>query len=406
MLKAKLRIAMLSVHSCPQGQLGGRDTGGMNVYVRELARELGRLGHRVDIYTRAHDVHDDQIYHPYHNVRLIHINAGGVRDMGKLVQYRHLPDFASNLEDFTRGHHPGYDLIHSHYWLSGQVGQWLSQSWQVPNLVMFHTLGLIKNRLAIGGKESELRLQTEQELVNNCPVIITATAREKDDLVTHYQASPDKIKVIPCGINLELFQPVPKSYARHQLGLNDDRVILFVGRIEPLKGIDRLLAATSQLRGSSPKLIIIGGDDSSQPEVARLTALSQKLGISESVSFPGSVPQSKLPLYYSSADVCVVPSFYETFCLVILESLACGTPVVATDVGSAATVIRQGQTGYVVAAGQEQQLARRIEQSLSLKKERDGSIRESVTRFDWSNIARAVLAEYDSVLARQPVVVS
>ena len=406
MLKAKLRIAMLSVHSCPQGQLGGRDTGGMNVYVRELSLALGRLGHQVDIYTRAHDTRDDQIYHPYPNVRLIHINAGGVRDMGKLVQYRHLPDFASNLEDFTRSHHLGYDLIHSHYWLSGQVGQWLSQSWQVPNLVMFHTLGLIKNRLAIGDKESDLRLQTEQELVSNCHHIITATTREKDDLVIHFQALPEKITVIPCGINLELFQPLPESYARNQLGLKGDKVILFVGRIEPLKGIDRLLAATSRLKDSRPKLIIIGGDDSSQPEVARLTALSQELGISESVSFPGSVPQSKLPLYYSAADACVIPSFYETFCLVILESLACGTPVVSTDVGSAATVIRQGQNGYVVATGREQQLARRIEQSLSLKKESDGSIRESVTRFDWSNIARAVMAEYDSVLARQPVVVS
>jgi D-inositol-3-phosphate glycosyltransferase len=378
----------------------------MNVYVRELARALGQLGHRVDIYTRAHDVRDDQIYYPYPNVRLIHINAGGAKDMGKLVQYCHLPDFISNLEDFTTSRHLGYDLIHSHYWLSGQVGQWLSQSWQVPNLIMFHTLGLVKNILAIGDKESELRLQTEQRLVSNCHHIITATTREKGDLVTHFQALPEKIKVIPCGINLELFQPMTESYARRQLRLNDDRVILFVGRIEPLKGIDRLLAATSHLKDSKPKLLIVGGDDSSQPEVARLTALAQKLGISESVSFPGSMPQSKLPLYYNAADICVIPSFYETFSLVILESLACGTPVVSTDVGFASTIIRQGQNGYVVAAGQERQLAMMIERSLSLKKKSNGSIRESVTWFDWTNIARAVLAEYYSVLARKPVIVS
>lgn len=401
---------MLSVHSCPLGQLGGKDTGGMNVYVRELAQALGQQGHWVDIYTRAHDVRDEQIYYPSQNVRLIHIKAGGVKDMGKLVQYSHLPDFASNLEDFRASHKLEYDLVHSHYWLSGQVGQWLADLWHVPNIIMFHTLGLVKNRLAVGENETELRLETERELVRNCRRIIAATEKEKGDLVAYYQASPETISVIPCGVNLELFKPSAKDGARQRLGLNGNKVILFVGRVEPLKGIDRLLEAISHLKKQPGlKLVIIGGDDSSQFELAKLKALSRDLGIKNSVSFLGSVPQKRLPLFYSAADICVVPSYYETFCLVILESLACGTPVVATNVGAAASLIQQGETGYLVADNTPYNLAQGIERLLSVKKngaDYASSIRKSVLGFDWSNIARALIEEYTLVLTSHLVAVS
>ena len=401
---------MLSVHSCPLGQLGGKDTGGMNVYVRELAQALGQQGHWVDIYTRAHDVRDEQIYYPSQNVRLIHIKAGGVKDMGKLVQYSHLPDFASNLEDFRASHKLEYDLVHSHYWLSGQVGQWLADLWHVPNIIMFHTLGLVKNRLAVGENETELRLETERELVRNCRRIIAATEKEKGNLITYYQASPETISVIPCGVNLELFKPSAKDGARQRLGLNGSKVILFVGRVEPLKGIDRLLEAISHLKKQPGlKLVIIGGDDSSQFELAKLRALSRDLGIKNSVSFLGSVPQKRLPLFYSAADICVVPSYYETFCLVILESLACGTPVVATNVGAAASLIQQGETGYLVADNTPYNLAQGIERLLSVKKNGAvyaSSIRKSVLGFDWSNIARALIEEYTLVLTSHLVAVS
>ncbi len=401
---------MLSVHSCPLGQLGGKDTGGMNVYVRELAQALGQQGHWVDIYTRAHDVRDEQIYYPSQNVRLIHIKAGGVKDMGKLVQYSHLPDFASNLEDFRASHKLEYDLVHSHYWLSGQVGQWLADLWHLPNIIMFHTLGLVKNRLAVGENETELRLETERELVRNCRRIIAATEKEKVDLITSYQASPETISVIPCGVNLELFKPSAKDGARQRLGLNGNKVILFVGRVEPLKGIDRLLEAISHLKKQPGlKLVIIGGDDSSQFELAKLRALSRDLGIKNSVSFLGSVPQKRLPLFYSAADICVVPSYYETFCLVILESLACGTPVVATNVGAAASLIQQGETGYLVADNTPYNLAQGIERLLSVKKNGAvyaSSIRKSVLGFDWSNIAQALIEEYTLVLTSHLVAVS
>lgn len=159
----KLKIAMLSVHSCPLGQLGGRDTGGMNVYIKELSRALGDMGHYIDIYTRAHDPRDPQMEVLAPNVRLIHIKAGLVEDMAKMAQYSHLDDFTKNLEVFKRENRLEYDLIHSHYWLSGQVGQWLGQRWGIPNIVMFHTLGAVKNNLGIGESESPLRLRKEKK---------------------------------------------------------------------------------------------------------------------------------------------------------------------------------------------------------------------------------------------------
>ena len=394
----KLKIAMLSVHSCPIGQLGGKDTGGMNVYIRELAYELGRRGHTIDIYTRAHDPKDDQVVKLSQNVRLIHLKAGEVEDMPKLVHYSYLSDFACSLENFRKQNNLHYDLIHSHYWLSGQVGKWLEGWWNVPCIIMFHTLGMVKNLLEIGEVETELRIETEKELVRNYQRIIAATEKEKKDLIHYYQASPETISVIPCGVNLELFQHIDKKIARQELGLADGNIILFVGRIERLKGIDELLRAMPYLKKRSGlRLLIIGGDGYSQVEVEKLKILSRNLCIQDSISFLGSVPQRELPLFYSAADVCVSPSYYESFGLVALESLACGTPVVATSVGGATSFIRQSETGYVIDDNAPSHLAEKMDLLLSTPKtdaEYASSIRASVEQFNWSNIAEAIIREY------------
>ena len=399
---------MLSVHSCPLGQLGGRDTGGMNVYVRELARALGEWGHKVDVYTRAHDPGDGQVYQLGRNARLIHIKAGGVEDMDKLVQYRHLADFADNLEDFRQKNRLQYDLIHSHYWLSGEIGRRLSRQWHVPDVVMFHTLGAAKNNIGVGEAETELRLAAEAELARNCRRIITAVEREKQDLIRHYQAAAEDIGVVPCGVSLKLFQVVDRRRARRQLDLNGDRIVLFVGRIEPLKGIDRLLEAMPLLRNrSAVRLLVIGGDEHSRLELRRLKQLSRRLGIEEKVSFLGSVPQTRLPFFYSAADVCVVPSYYETFGLVALESLACGTPVVTADVGAAGSVIRSGETGYIVAENTPYRLAEKINLLFSqygVTRYGAAAIRDSVLRFSWTNIAESIIKEYRAVLNTHKVV--
>ncbi len=402
---SRLRMAMLSVHSCPIGSLGAKDTGGMSVYIRELARELGKQGHLVDVYTRVHDPGDSQTYELGQNARLIHLRAGEDKEIHKLAVYSHLPDFACNLEYFRKHNGLQYDLVFSHYWLSGWVGKFLQRWWNVPHVTMFHTLGAVKNAIGIGEEEPELRIETEKDLAKSCHHIIVATEKEKENLILHYSASPEKIGVVPCGVNLELFQPVDKGTAKRQLGFDDNKIILFVGRIDPLKGIDRLIKAMPYLQDTQGlRLVIIGGDEHSQHEIKKLLKLSRVLHIQDSVTFPGLIKHGQLPYFYSAADACVVPSYYESFGLVALESLACGTPVVATDVGDLKSIIRQGETGYVVTGNNPQDLADKINLLLSRPGQDANlalSIRASVERFSWPNIAEAVIRELSHVLANQ-----
>jgi D-inositol-3-phosphate glycosyltransferase len=401
----KLRIAMLSAHSCPVGNLGAKDTGGMSVYIRELAHELGRQGHSVDVYTRVHDPNDAQFYYLGEQARLIHLRAGQKDDINKLILYSYLPEFTCNLENFRKDNDWYYDLVFSHYWLSGWVGKYLQQWWQVPHIAMFHTLGAVKNSLGIGEDEPELRIVTERDVVSNCQRIIATTEREKEELIHHYGAWPDKVSTVPCGVNMEIFQPIDKLTARRKLGLADDKILLFVGRIDPLKGIELLLKAVSHLRNiKGLRLVIIGGGEDSQPEIDRLQRLAGELDIADTVSFRGLVKHDELPHFYSAADVCVIPSYYESFGLVAVESLACGTPVVATDVGNLKNIIHQGENGYLVADNNPLGLAQKIDLMLSkpdFDVDSSGKIRASVSRYSWPNIAEAIIEEFRSVLSNQ-----
>ena len=402
----KLRIAMLSIHSCPIGELGTKDTGGMNVYVRELARELGNRGHQVDVYTRHHDPKDGQIIELYDRVRLIHLRAGKNGEMQKLAIYPYLPDFSCALENFTKCEGLQYHLVHSHYWLSGRVGNWAQKCWDVPHILMFHTLGAVKNIIGVGEEEPELRLATEQHLVKTSDRIIASTEREKGELMRHYGASPETIGVVPCGVNLDLFRPVNKARARQQLDFDQNEgIVLYVGRFSPLKGISRLLAAMTYLQQNQAlRLVIIGGDGHNKAESQKLQRLSKELGIQNAVTFLGRVRQEDLPPYYSAADVLVVPSHHESFGLVALESLACGTPVVATKVGAMELIVREGETGCVLTNATPRLLANKILGFVSKAHEearRADSIRRSVLRFSWSNVADTLVEEFRAVINRR-----
>jgi D-inositol-3-phosphate glycosyltransferase len=396
----KLRIAMLSVHSCPFGELGAENTGGMSVYIRELCKELGRRGHIVDVFTRTHEPIHDQIIEFGQNARLIHFKAGDEEDMNRLKIYPYLSEFSRQVDKFSRQNGYHYDLIHSHYWLSGLVGRQLQQWWDIPHVTMFHTLGAVKNAVDTGIREPEVRIKSEKEIIKDCHRIIAPTGREKDYLINYYNASPETISIIPCGVNLDIFRIIEKEIARNSLGFNGEGIILFVGRIVPIKGIDKLLMALNHLENIERlRLLVIGGDKNCQDEVNRLRRLSKSLKIESSVTFLGLVEQEKLPYFYSAADVCVFPSHYESFGLVALESLACGTPVVATDVGGIRSVVRDGETGYIVLDNVPQLLAEKITLALSTpraKTDASCSIRESVFKFSWSNIAEATLQEYQT----------
>ena len=268
----------------------------------------------------------------------------------------------------------------------------------MSHITMFHTLGIVKNITGIGEEETELRIESEREMVNQCDCIIAATEREKTDLVRYYNAPQDRIAIIPCGFNPGLFRPVDRQEARNALRLDNGKIILFVGRIDPLKGLKNMIKAMPSLDDTLlPELVIVGGDEYSREEFRSLQTFAAELDIQEKVSFRGSVGQDKLPFFYSAADVCVIPSYYESFGLVALESLACGTPVVATDVGDMKNILKDRISGAVIENNASDTLARTVSEYLYRQEKGDEKAfrRASIMKYSWSNIADRMVREYE-----------
>jgi len=360
-----MNIAMLSYHTCPLATLGGKDTGGMNVYVRDLTRALGAMGIHVDVFTRSQDEHVPHVLHDlgYGN-RVVHVPAGPEVPLPKQELADYIPQFVEGIDRFAQEKGIHYDVIHSHYWMSGLAAISLSDMWRgTPILHMFHTLGEMKNRVARRGEEREgaYRLEGERRVLKRADRIIVATEAEKAQLQWLYKGDLQKMEVIPPGVDVSHFYPIPKDEAREFIGLShDQRMVLFVGRIEPLKGVDTLIRAMSYLEFQSVihpvYLVIIGGEPEANPdeittEMARLQDLCDELAMGQTVVFLGKRAQDTLPYYYSAAEVLVMPSFYESFGLVALEAMACGTPVIASQVGGLAFLVKDGETGYHVPEG-------------------------------------------------------
>ena len=403
---SQLKIAILSVHSSPLGQPGTKDTGGMSVYIRELTRELASQGHHIDIYTRSQDAALSEIVPLAANARLIHIHSGDPVDLDKLLVYSQAPDVACKIENFRKQNNLKYDIIFSHYWISGISGLYLKTWWQVPHVVMFHTLGAAKNAIGIGEDEPELRIQEEALIGRECDRVIASTLREEKFLHEIYRLPMEKISVVPCGVNMKTFRLMDKIQTRQELGIGDRKVILFVGRIERLKGIDSLIRAIPILKDFQPMLIIAGEDGNRQGEIKNLKILAAELGIADSVFFPGLVEYSQLPYYYNAADVCVLPSYYESFGLFPLESLACGTPVISTDVGDLRNIIHEGETGFVLPDNQPQHLANKLGIILSGDAHNLQSrslIRSSVLGLEWKNIASIIGDEFRAMSSRDKI---
>jgi D-inositol-3-phosphate glycosyltransferase len=397
-----LKIAMLSLHSCPIGTLGGRDTGGMNVYIKELTQELGKRGHIVDIYTREHQPKHEQVVSLSPGVRLIHIETGGDEVIPKVAFYSYLQKFICGVENFRSSDGIAYDVMHSHYWLSGLTGKQLQLWWHIPHMTMFHTLGAVKNSTGIGEEESELRIECEREIAHSCDRIIATTQRETDNLVEYYEASPQMIHVTPCGVNPDLFQPADRWRVREELGLDHQKVLLYVGRIDPLKGIDRLLKALPHVScDGEVNLLVVGGDHHNQEELYALKLLAEGLNIETQVRFLGAVEQNRLPAFYNAADACIIPSYYESFGMVALESLACGTPVISTNVGDIPNIIARDEAGYVIDDNSPRLIGEKITELLSRKR---GAVeietrRSIACNYGWSTIADAMLDEYRELIA-------
>ena len=405
------RVAMISVHGCPVALPGMRTAGGMNVYLRQLAPMLAEEGVCIDIFTRSHEVGGPEIVELGPRARIVHIPAGAPY-VEKDEIFGYLPEFTERLARFAAEEGVGYDLIHSHYWFSGWVGQRLASEWAVPHIVTFHTLSLVKQR-ASGSQEPPEREVVEQEVATSADCVVAFTTDEVDALADMYGVAPERIQVVPGGVDLDRFQQRDKTTARQRLGFQPhDQIMLYVGRLDPFKGPEVLLRTLHAMRGTPGAFLeFVGGEGDADPEAKRLNRLAQELGIADRVRWQSAVPQDELVDYYNAADVCVVPSYHESFGLAALEAMACGSPVVASRVGALKSLVVEGQTGCLVFPVAPEAFAPCLEELLTneeLRHRLGEGARKRATEFPWDQVVARQLGIYGrlaSQVERRPEVV-
>ncbi len=366
---------------------------------------MGESGIPVDIFTREHDGAGSAIEWIAPNVRVIHLPGGpNEATVGEL--YAHLPGFLGELRAFREKEGHDYDVVHSHYWLSAWVGQRLSQGLDIPHLVTFHTLALIKMQSRAGEVEPAERQMVERDAMLSADRIIAFSGHERDAMARLYGADPAQVMLAPCGVDLAKFRPLDQKEVRRRLGLNGEKVLLYVGRVEPLKGLDLLVETAAQMEASEEnvRMIVVGGGGPGEPETDRVRRLAEERHVDGLIDFVGRVDHDDLPLYYNAADVCVVPSYYESFGLVALESMACGTPVVATRVGGLPTIVHHGHTGYLKSWRCPEAFANSVEMIISssgLQESMGAAARRRAELMGWGNVASMISEEYRALVSRE-----
>ena len=391
------RVALISYHTCPLAAPGQGKAGGMNVHVRELAKAMANRGVVVDVFTREHDYQCDGREAESDGVNYVHVPAGPSNaPLGDLPNY--LDEFVAGVGEYQQRNNARYLAIHSHYWLSGWAGSRLAAATGTPQVVTFHTLSRIKLQSRSGEQEPAVRQETEERIIAEADCIVAFSPHERDAMVRLYGADRNRVSLIPCGVDLNRFRPIGRTTARRELGLNGHKVMLYVGRIEPLKGADLLLRAAASLESEEGvQVLMVGSDAEGSGELERLHRLSDELHLGDAVEFVGRVPQERLALYYSAADVCVVPSFYESFGLAALESMACGTPVVASRVGGLSTIVQHGRTGYLKSWRCPEAFAQSLEMIMANEDLRDSmglAARNRAETLSWDQVAGRLLALY------------
>jgi D-inositol-3-phosphate glycosyltransferase len=405
------RVALISVHTCPLDQPGTGDSGGMNVYIRQAARRLAEMGVEVDIFSRWAGA-SKRVRSMYPGVRVIHLEAGPRHPIPKEALPDHLCEFVSALVRFDAGEAerlgvdtPIYDAVHSHYWLSGSIGRHVAERWQVPLIHSFHTLGRVKNLTLADGDRPEptSRIAAEERVVATADRILAPTQQEAAELVSLYHADPARVRVVAPGVDTDVFKPGDRLAAKQALGLQGRTVVLFVGRLQPLKAPDTAVRAVARLAEIHPELdpvlVVLGGPSGrSGVEPARLEKLAANLGAGDRLVMHEPVPHGSLPRYYRAADAVLITSRTESFGLVALEAAACGTPVVATDVGGLRTTVRDGVSGVLVPSTDPDAYANALS-SILLEPDRARALGDGAAhfakRYDWRVAAAGLLAVYE-----------
>jgi D-inositol-3-phosphate glycosyltransferase len=405
----RARIAVVSMHTSPTASLGESANGGMNVYIREISAAFSRCGIATDVFTRRVGADDPAVERIAPLGRVVYLPAGHDHSDKYQLQH-HVEEFAAEALAFIDEQRLEYQLLYSHYWLSGLVARSLRQSLGLPWVHTAHTLGKVKNRqLAPGAKPEPIeRIRAEREIAVEADRLIASTDDEREDLVELYGADRDRIAVVAPGIDLATFFPMPKEDARRKIGFPDQRLLLFVGRLERLKGVEtilRAMALAADRRHQDVRLLVLGEDsrDAEQSEKDRLRGLAAELGIADRVEFLGSVAHHELPYFYAAAEACLMPSYSESFGLVGLEAQACGCAVIASNVSGLASVVREGVTGYLVDGHNPAEWADRILRLLNDPESAEQMGRRGVLlaqRFPWGLAADRVWAEMEPLVVR------
>ncbi len=407
------RIATISVHTSPLEQPGTGDAGGLNVYVVEVAKRLAARGVEVDIFTRAVSRDLPPVAELAPGVLVRHLTAGPFEDLDKADLPGQLCHFTFEVLRAEAAYAPGrYDLVHGHYWLSGQVGAVAKERWGVPFVQSMHTLGRVKNAALAAGDAAEpgLRLRGEAEVVAAADRLVANTDEEARQLIGLYGADPARVAVINPGVDLAVFRPGSQQQARQRLGLPQDGIVLvFAGRVQPLKAPDVVLHAAAQMIRDDPRLAgrltvaFVGGPSGTgRADPDGLTELAGQLGIAGAVRLEPPCPQPELADWYRAATVVMVPSYSESFGLVAVEAQACGTPVVAASVGGLRTAVRDGASGVLVDSRDPACYARAVRDLIAepatLARLSQGA-REHASRFGWSATVDQLIRMYGAVMS-------
>jgi D-inositol-3-phosphate glycosyltransferase len=393
------------MHTSPTASLGQYANGGLNVYVREVCSAFSDRGIATDVFTRLQSPDDPAIEALAPLSRVVYLPVGMGLDKYSLLN--EVPAFAAKMAAFAAAEDIQYDLLFSHYWLSGEVACLLRPHLAAGWAHIAHTLGLVKNQhLASGARpEPAIRIRVETEIAHQADLLIASTEDEGEELVSAYCASPDRVFIVPPGVDLATFRPLDRAEARRKIGM-DGPMVLFVGRLERLKGVEvaiRALALLSDRTHPDLRLVVLGEDsrEGDESEKERLKAIASSLGVRDRVDFLGSVVHHELPYFYSAADVCVMPSYSESFGLVGLEAQACGCPVVASDVPGLRSVIRDAVSGYLIQGDDPAEYADRIGRLLAdpeLARQMGRRASMLAQRFSWTRTVDRLESLFDDAI--------
>jgi D-inositol-3-phosphate glycosyltransferase len=405
----KKKIAFISEHASPLAVLGGVDSGGQNVYVAETARHIAQLGYQIDIFTRWEDANTEQVVNWLPGIRVIHVKAGPVRYIPKEELLQFMPVFRHNMMAFMRRHRLQYELIHANFFMSALVAMEIKQRLEIPFVVTFHALGQV--RRIYQGKDDkfpEERLDIERNIVQSADCIIAECPQDKEDLMQYYDAPEERITIVPCGFSCDEFYPVDRGQARALLGLDaKEKILLQLGRMVPRKGVDNVVRSLAHLKQKDYRLLIVGGeseepDPAITPEIGRLQQLAASLGVKDQVAFTGRRNRDVLKYFYSAADVFITTPWYEPFGITPLEAMACGTPVIGSNVGGIKYTVMNGKTGYLVPPNEPAMLAQKIFQLFSnnslLEKMKRNAIARVNHLFTWARVSEILVNVYESLL--------